>query len=156
MELGIQHALSETWILGLTFDWQNWTQFSGIDVQFEFINGAVKYATTDLNWHDTFSGGVSLTHIMGNGTTFVNLGLNYASSPVSDANRIFLLPVDDSWTVSLGIAHNASKNLTYSLGGTVVINGAAKVDQTSQGVRTVGQFNSNLVVVLGGSLQWRF
>jgi len=93
---------------------------------------------------------------MGGGTTFLDLGLTYASSPVSDTNRVFLLPVDDSWTVSFGIAHNASKNLTYSLGGAVVISGNASVDQTSQGFRTIGEFSTNLAFVLGATLQWRF
>jgi long-subunit fatty acid transport protein len=100
--------------------------------------------------------GASLTHIAGGGRTFVNLGLNYSSSPVSDSKRIILLPLDESVTLSLGVAHNASKTLTYSLGGAVVFSGDADVDQISQGVRFKGDFDTNVAFVLGGSLQWRF
>jgi hypothetical protein len=61
-----------------------------------------------------------------------------------------------SRTRRVGVAHNASKTLTYSLGGAVVFSGDADVDQTSQGVRFKGDFDTNVAFVLGGSLQWRF
>ncbi|MBW1788675.1 MAG: outer membrane protein transport protein [Deltaproteobacteria bacterium] len=156
VEFGIQHALSKTWILGLTFDWENWDQFKNIVLDFAFQNGAVGSTTADINWRDTYSGGISITHIMGGGSTFIDLGLNYASSPVSDADRVIQLPVDDAWTVSFGVAHNASKNLTFSLGGAVVFNGDARVDQVTQGLQFSGEFDTNVDFVLGGSLQWRF
>lgn len=154
VQFGIQQALSKTWILGLTFDWTDWSAFEGIGVNVAFVNGAVEHGVFDINWHDTYSGGLSLTHIMG--ATFLNVGLTYSSSPVSDSKRIILLPMDESVTLSLGVAHNASKTLTYSLGGAVVFSGDAEVDQNSQGVRFKGDFDTNVDIVLGGSLQWRF
>ncbi len=155
VEFGIQHALSETWILGLTFDWTDWSHFAGIGVDLSFDNGAVKQSIFDINWHDTYSGGLSLTHIMGGGANFINFGVNYSSSPVSDANRIILLPVDEALTMSLGFAHN-TKTVTYSLGGAVAVSGDAKVDQVTQGFRFAGEFDTNLTFVLGGSVQLRF
>ena len=156
VEIGIQHAFSKTWILGLTFDWQNWDQFKNMDVGFEFTNGVVKSTVADLKWHDTYSTGISLTHIMGGGATFLNLGFTYSSSPVDDADRIILLPVDESWTLSLGVAHNVTKDLTASLGGAVVFSGSGKVDNIDQGVQFSGKFDTNVAIALGGSVQWRF
>ena len=156
VEFGIQHALSETWILGLTFDWQNWSQFKNIGIDFRFHDGQVKSSVADINWHDTYSGGISLTHVMNEGNTFLDFGFTYSSSPVHDNDRIIQLPVDESYTVSLGVAHNVSKNLTYTLGGAVVISGNAPVDQVTQGYQFAGNFDTNVAIILGGSLQYRF
>ena len=70
--------------------------------------------------------------------------------------RILLLPLDDSWTLSLGAAHSFSKSLTGSLGGAVVLGGSAPVDTVLQGFHFVGKFRTNTVIVLGGSLAWNF
>jgi long-chain fatty acid transport protein len=156
VQFGIQHALSKTLILGLNFDWTDWSAFEGIGVDLSFEDGAIKHGIFDINWRDTYSAGASLTQIVGGGRTFVNFGLNYSSSPVSDSERIILLPLDESVTLSLGVAHNASKTLTYSLGGAVVFSGSADVDQISQGVRFKGDFDTNVAFVLGASLQWQF
>jgi hypothetical protein len=38
----------------------------------------------------------------------------------------------------------------------VLINGDGQVDQTSQDVRFAGEFDTNIVFLVGGSVQWRF
>ena len=156
IEFGIQHALSKTWILELTFDWQNWSQFKNIAIDFRFEDGVVKSSVADINWRDTYSGGFSFTHIVNEGNTFLEFGFNYASSPVSDSNRIIQLPVDESYTLSFGVAHNVNKSLICTLGGAIVISGDAKVDQITQGYQFSGKFDTNLAFILGGSFQYRF
>ncbi len=154
LEFGIQQALSETLILGLTFVWQDWTQFNNIVVDFSFENGLAKSATSDPEWKDAYFGGISLTKIMG--TNFIQAGINYSSSPVSDSDRVIQLPADETLQVSLGVAHNRSKTLTYSLGGAVVFSGNAKVDQVTQGFRFKGKFDTNVIFVLGGNVALQF
>jgi len=157
LELGIQHALSQTWILDLTFDWENWSQFNNMIIGLD-IDGVnpPEPIQADVKWTNTYAVGANMTHVMAQGKTFLNFGVNYASSPVNDENRIIQLPVDDAWTLSLGAAHSFSKSLTGSLGGAVVLGGSAPVDKVLQGFHFVGNFRTNTVIVLGGSLAWNF
>jgi long-subunit fatty acid transport protein len=75
----------------------------------------------------------------------------------TDGNRIIQLPADESFTLTAGIAHNASKTMTYSFGGAVVFYGDAEVkNQDTQGISFSGKFDTNVLFVLGGSLQLRF
>ncbi len=95
-----------------------------------------------------------MTHIAG--PNINNLGFSYNISPVDDRNRTIQLPLDSMLTLSFGFAHNASKGLTYAVGGSLLVNGDAQVDQTAQGVRFAGEFDTNIAILLGGSVQWRF
>jgi long-chain fatty acid transport protein len=157
IELGIQHALSETWILGLTFDWENWTQFNNMLVGFDYDGeNPPDPVQIDPNWKNTYSAGANLTKIFAKGATFLNFGFDYGSSPVTDKNRIIQLPADDSWTLSIGVAHNFSKALTGSLGGGLVFGGSSPVEQVLQGFQFAGHMRTNRVLILGGSLAWRF
>lgn len=154
VEAGIQHAFSKTWILGATFGWQDWSVFENIFVETPLATGGTVSRSFDIKWHDTYSGGLSVTHIRG--ATFYNVGVAYSSSPVSDDDRIILLPVDESLSLSLGVQHNASETLTFSLGGAAAFSGDAEVDENLQGLRYKGNFDTNVAIVLGGSMQWRF
>ncbi len=58
--------------------------------------------------------------------------------------------------MSLAAARNENRNLSYGVSASVVINGDASVDQTSQGVRFTGDFSTNVAVVAAASVQWRF
>jgi hypothetical protein len=46
--------------------------------------------------------------------------------------------------------------LNYALGATRLIAGDAEVDQTSQGVRTTGEFNTSYILFTGGGLRYVF
>ena len=155
IEFGIQQALSETWILGLTFVWQDWSQFDKLVVDVAFAGGATTTATANSNFTDAYLGGLSLTHIMGGGADIIKAEVNYASSPVSDSDRVIALPADEALSLSLGYAHN-TKTVTYALGGALVFNGDAEVNNIAQGVQFSGDFDTNVIYVLGGSVEIRF
>ena len=97
-----------------------------------------------------------MTYVMAQGQTFLNFDVNCTSSPVSDKNRLIQLFADDSWTLSIGAQHNLSKTLTAALGGGIVFNGNAPVDQVLQGSHFKGDYGANRILMLGGSLAWRF
>lgn len=157
VELGIQHALNETWILGLVFDWENWTQFNNMVLAFNYDGEhSPDPVQVDPNWKNTWSIGANMTKIFAQGATFLNFGFDYGSSPVTDKNRIIQLPADDSWTLSIGVAHNFSKALTGSFGAGLVFGGSSPVEQVLQGFQFAGHMRTNRVLILGGSLAWRF
>jgi long-subunit fatty acid transport protein len=84
---------------------------------------------------------------MAKGRTFLNFGVSYGSSPVPDKNRKIVLAMDDSWTLSVGVAHTLSEALTLSLGGGIVLNGSAPVEQVTQGFEFSGKFHTYHVLV---------
>ena len=90
------------------------------------------------------------------GSHAISIGFDYESSPVDDKDRTFDLPFDEIYKVSLAYGWKGNKRLDFSLGSTVYISGDAKIDQTSQGVRAKGKFDTNYVVFLGGTARYRF
>jgi long-chain fatty acid transport protein len=155
LEFGFQQALSKTVVMDLTYSWTDWSAFSGMGVNVAFNNGDVATGIFDLNWFDSYSGGISFAYIRGGGKNIYDFGLNYSSSPVTDADRIALLPVDESLTLSFGFEHN-SKHTTWSVGGALAFSGDAAIDRTDQGVRYKGEADTNVAVALAGSFAWRF
>jgi long-chain fatty acid transport protein len=97
---------------------------------------------------------ISVTHI--DGQNVYNAGLSYVTSVVDDEDRTIDLPLDDSFVISLAASRNASESLTYGVGGAIIFNGDAAVDQTAQGTRFAGEFDTNIIFAIGASLQWRF
>jgi hypothetical protein len=48
------------------------------------------------------------------------------------------------------------KNIDYGIGATAIFAGDAEVDQTSQGVRFAGKFDTNVLLILGATMTYRF
>jgi hypothetical protein len=58
------------------------------------------------------------------------------------------LPMDEQWQAGSSYFWEG-KQLSYALGASVMYAGDAEVDQTAQGVRFKGEFETNLVYSLG-------
>ena len=86
----------------------------------------------------------------------LTLGVKYDGSPVDDANRTFDLPVDETWTISASYGWTGKGRLEYAIGGSLLYAGDADIDQTSQGVRVSGDFDSPWIFFLGSTLRYRF
>jgi hypothetical protein len=53
-------------------------------------------------------------------------------------------------------ATHRSKKLDFGLGTTLMYFGEGKVDQTEQGVRFKGKFDTNMALFLGGTVRYVF
>ncbi len=154
IQVGLTHAFSPRWIVNANVWWEDWSVFSNNRFDVTFANNVAEVNILDRNFHDVYGGSLAVTHI--SGPNVFNLGLSYNTSPVDDSDRTIDLPLDSVLALSLGLANNASKSLTYGVGASLMINGDSQVDQTSQGVRFAGKFDTNVVFLVGGSVQWRF
>ena len=151
--LGLKYRLDDKNFLFLNAGWEQWSQFSKNTLAFDGgkLNPAV---TIDREFDDTWHAGIALAHYEGgHGTT---IGFSYDSSPVADRHRTLDLPFDEIYKVSFAYAWEGQKHLDFSLGGTVYLVGDARVDQTSQGERTIGKFDTNYIVFLGGTVRYQF
>ena len=107
----------------------------------------------DRDWKDTWRTGVAFGRF--DGTSGLDLGLSYDSSPVSDSNRTIDLPMDETWQAGASYFVK-DESLSYSLGTSLMYMGNGKVDQTAQGVRFKGEFDTNVILTLGGTLRYTF
>ena len=151
LEAGLKYQLSDRNFLFLNAGWQDWSEFS--NNQLEFSGGTV--ATLDRQWEDTWHAGIALGHFVREDSGY-SVGFSYDSSPVDNKHRTFDLPVDEVYKLSASYFWKGSKRLDYSLGSTLYMIGDAKIDLTSQGVRAAGEFDSNYILFLGGTVRYRF
>jgi long-chain fatty acid transport protein len=151
LEAGLKYKLSDRNHLFMNAGWQDWSEFS--NNQLEFSGGAL--GTLDRQWDDTWHAGIGFGHLSGQGHGYT-VGFSYDSSPVDNKHRTFDLPVDEAYKLSAAYFWEGAKSLDYSLGGTMYFIGDADIDQTIQGVRAAGKYDSNYILFLGGTVRYRF
>jgi len=149
LDLGLRYRVNDRSMLFLSAGWQDWSNFS--ENVFALSDGQVE--TLDRNWDDTWYVGIGFAH--GLGDSAVSVGISYESSPVDDENRTFDLPVDEMLKLSTSYSWKRG-NFGFGLGATLYLVGDAPIDQTSQGVRVVGDFDSNVIMFAGGTLSYKF
>jgi len=152
-KLGLKYRLDDKNLLFLSAGWEDWSKFSENTLALE--GGALNpEIVLDREFDDTWNAGIALAHHEGShGTT---IGFSYESSPVSDRHRTLDLPFEELYKISFAYGWEGDKDLDFSLGSTIYLIGDAKIDQTSQGVRTRGKYDTNYIVFLGGTARYRF
>ena len=153
IEVGIQYSVSDTVQLVFNLDWEDWSIFG--DNRMSFEGGPMpRVVTFDRKWKDTWHAAIGLRHF---GKKRIHLmGVGWDSSAVSDSHRTLDLPVDEIFRFSGQVVWPRENKLDYALGGTLFYIGDAKIDQTSQGVRVVGEFDTNLILFLGLTIAGAF
>ena len=152
-EIGFKYRLDANNVLLLNTGWQQWSQFSKNTLAFDGgeLNPVLK---VDRKFDDTWQAGIAFAHGWGSHATTV--GFSYETSPVDDKHRTLDLPFDETYKLSMAYAWTGNKKLDLSLGGTVYMVGDARIDQTSQGERTKGKFDTNYILFLGGTIRYQF
>ena len=152
-KLGFRYRVNARNTLYLSAGWEDWSRFSKNRLAFEDgrLNPAV---TLDRNMNDTWNASIAMAHLQGNHAT--SFGVSYDSSPLDDKDRTFDLPFEETYKASFAYAWKGRKGLGFSLGSTLYLVGDAKIDQTSQGVRAKGKFDTNYVLFLGGTARYLF
>ena len=153
IRVGASYRLDDEWHLLADADWEDWSEFSDnlLVVQGGTLDPS---AAIDRQWSDTWHVGIAAIRKKSNRA--YSIGLSYDSSPVSDGKRTIDLPMDRQLKLSAGFATEQSRRFDYALGATLLYAGDGKVDQTTQGVRFKGEFNTNLVLFVGGSVRYKF
>lgn len=152
-KLGLKYRLDDKNLLFMSAGWEDWSKFSTNTLALEggALNPEIKL---DRKFDDTWNAGIALAHHESGHAT--SIGLAYESSPVGDNHRTLDLPFDELYKLSFAYAWTGQKNLDFSLGSTVYLVGDAKIDQTSQGVRTKGKYDTNYIVFFGGTARYHF
>jgi long-chain fatty acid transport protein len=149
LQVGLQYKINDEYLLFVDADWEDWSEFS--DNQLAFQGGVV--AEIDRNWKDTYHLGIGV--VRRSGDQVFSVGIGYDSSPVDDKDRTIDLPLDEQLQFSVAYGRQGEK-LDYSIGATLMYLGDGKVDQTAQGVRFKGEFDTNYALFVGGTLRYEF
>ena len=148
LEAALRFDLANNYYVATNLGWQDWSQFS--ENELEVTPGVT---VMDRDWKDTWRTGIAFGHM--SGTRGWSFGLSYDSSPVTDKNRTIDLPMDEQ--IQAGASYfMEGKKFSYALGASVMYAGDGKVDQTAQNVRFKGEFDTNLILSLGGTVRYSF
>lgn len=156
IEVGLSHEMNDDLTLFFQANWEDWSAFSENTFQITGSGplGASTVANLNRDFRDTWRVGVGMGYKMED--TILLLGTSYDSSPVSDSNRTFDLPLDEQFRIAGALISESDTGPNYALSASYVYFGDGKIDQTSQGVRTKGEFDKNWGLFLGGTLSWEF
>jgi long-chain fatty acid transport protein len=151
LEAGLRYRLDDKTQLYFNAGWQEWSKFS--ENELSFRNDRV--VVSDRNWDDTWHAGIAAVRVL-SPSSLVSIGLAYESSPVTDKYRTLDFPVDEQWKVSASYAWKHSDSMSFSLGATLSFVGDAALEQTAQRVTVRGDYDTNFLAVVGGTLRYEF
>lgn len=154
LELGLSYQLTENLTLFTQVNWEDWSAFSENTFQISGSGESTTVAELDRDFKDTYRFGVGMSYR--SGKNIYLFGTSYDSSPVSDSNRTFDLPVDEQFRIAAAFIHAPEAAFSYALSVSWVYFGEGKIDQTSQGVRAKGEFEENWGVFIGGNVTYHF
>ncbi len=148
---GLRFNLSDDKMIAVSGDWEDWSQFSHNQLSF---SGPVfsPVVSLDRKWDDTWNAGIAYVQDFDKNKR-ISFGFSYDSSPVSDANRTIDLPFDETFKFSTSYSVRGAGNFDYAFGATLFVFGDGKVDQTAQGVRFVGEFDDNHMLMIGATIR---
>jgi long-chain fatty acid transport protein len=153
---GLRYKATKNLTLAADTNYQRWSQFSKNRVTIESGPLGETIATTiDRDWKDTWHVGGALAYDFGENHR-VGMGLSYDSSPVSNNDRTADLPLDEQIRVAAAIGKISPIGLSYSFSTSYVYFGEGKMDQTAQGERFKGEFDTNYLIFIAASVNYRF
>ncbi|NOR25613.1 MAG: hypothetical protein GQ542_14745 [Desulforhopalus sp.] len=155
IQVGLKYKLTDNTLLMADFDWEEWSAFGDTRLGIEGVGGASAVTTFDRDWDDTWHVGIALAHKLSNRQVF-SFGIAYDSSPVSDSKRTADIPVDEQVRLSAAYGKEISDKLDFALGTTFLWLGDGKMDQEAGGERFKGEFSTNNIVFLSGTIKYKF
>jgi long-chain fatty acid transport protein len=151
LEAGLRFRLDDKTQLYANVGWQEWSKFS--DNELRFSNDQVQ--VVDRNWDDTWHAGIAAARVL-SPKSIASIGLAYESSPVKDKYRTLDFPVDEQWKLSAAYGWKHNDKLAFSFGATLSFVGDAALEQTAQRVTVRGDYDTNFIAVVGGTLRYDF
>jgi long-chain fatty acid transport protein len=153
---GLRYRATENLTLLADSNYQRWSQFSQTNVRINTGPAGETIVTSfDRDWKDTWHVGGALKYHLGE-NHLVGMGISYDSSPVSNKDRTADLPLDEQFRVAAAYGKNNPTGLSYDFSTSYVYFGKGKMDQTAQGERFKGEFDTNYLVFVAASVNYKF
>jgi long-chain fatty acid transport protein len=152
---GLRYKATENLTLLADTNYQRWSQFSQNNVKIDSGPGGAIVTTIDRDWKDTWHVGGALKYDFGVNHV-VAMGMSYDSSVVTNRDRTADLPLDEQFRIAAAYGKNNPIGLAYSFSTSYVYFGEGKMDQTAQGQRFKGKFDTNYLIFVAASVHYRF
>jgi long-chain fatty acid transport protein len=152
LEVGLKYQWRPDTVIFVEADWERFSQF---DNNYMTIVNTNTRAILKRNWDDTYRLALGIAQQDESGR-IMSAGVSYDSSPVEDEDRTFDLPVDEQVRLAFAYGQTREQGLNYSLAAELIWLGSNKIDQTAQGVRAAGEFDTSLMTIVSGSIDYRF
>jgi long-chain fatty acid transport protein len=153
---GLRYRVTENLTLLADSNYQRWSQFSETNVKIDVGPGGETIVTGfDRDWKDTWHVGGAFKYHLGE-NHLVAMGISYDSSVVTNKDRTADLPLDEQFRVAAAFGKENPIGLSYSLSTSCVYFGEGKMDQTRQGERFKGEFDTNYLIFVAASVNYKF
>ena len=155
-DFGLRYKATENLTLFADTNYQRWSQFSQTNVKIDVGPAGETIVTSfDRDWKDTWHVGGALAYDFGENHR-VAMGISYDSSVVTNKDRTADLPLDEQFRVAAAFGKLNPIGLSYSLSTSCVYFGEGKMDQTAQGERFKGEFDTNYLIFVAASVNYKF
>jgi long-chain fatty acid transport protein len=155
--LSLFQQIDPQWAFLATLNWQDWSQFGDVGVQVDTDISGARSTTINAHYKDTYQLALGAQY-QATPKLLWNFGIAYDSAAVSDSNRTFNAPMNDSWRLGTGASYALDKDTDVNLSWALVWLGDMPVDQTKNlsGDRASGQFDNAWIQALTANMTWRF
>jgi long-chain fatty acid transport protein len=153
---GLRYRATDKLTLLADSNYQRWSQFSRTNVRIDVGPAGETIVTSfDRDWKDTWHVGGAFKYDLGE-KHLVAMGISYDSSVVTNKDRTADLPLDEQYRVAAAFGKDNPIGLSYNLSTSCVYFGEGKMDQTRQGERFKGEFDTNYLIFVSASVHYRF
>jgi long-chain fatty acid transport protein len=135
--------------------WQNWSAFSEFPIGISARNQTT--VSANLHFSDTFQIAIGQQYRIAEKWLW-SAGFAYDSSPVSEANRVAVLPVDRQLRYATGIQYQINENMTAGAAWEILDAGSAPFNNTRGPLAGTlqGDYTANYLNFVAASLAWKF
>lgn len=149
------HAFNNCLALLGNVGWQNWEQFSKVDITIGAANPVS--ATIDSQYKDSWHGALGLQYWVSPDWQ-LSIGGAYDSDITTAENRTVSVPVGEVLRLGLGARHFVSPNFNVGAGYTMAWSGDLSINQRRGPLtgRIAGEYEDAFVNYVGVYLNWKF
>jgi long-chain fatty acid transport protein len=148
--------LDDRWTIMANLGWQDWTQFSKVDVAIVSDDaGNPKSLTANQNFKDTWHAALG-ARVQTKSPWSVSFGTAYDTSCLDDADRTPTLPLGAAWRLGVGGRRPVGKKLDLGIAYELVWGGTLPLDQTRGPLSgtIAGSYENTSMHFLTASLRW--
>jgi long-chain fatty acid transport protein len=159
--LSAYHDLTPALAVMADLGWQNWSEFGQIGLALDTTtavgNPISRSTSVDANFQDTWHTALGARYRL-NSMWAVSAGFAYDSSPVRNADRSIVLPLDRQYRYALGLTYDWRKNVTFGAAYEYMDAGSAPVNQTGGTMKgdLKGRFKDDAFSILALNVNWKF
>jgi long-chain fatty acid transport protein len=159
--LSAYHELNRDLAIMANLGWQNWSEFGQIGLSLDTTNagGAVLDPNTsvDANFQDTWHTALGARYRL-DPLWSVSAGVAYDSSPVTNADRFIVLPLDRQYRYAVGLMYDWRKDITLGAAYEYLDAGSAPVNQTGGALKgdLKGELKNDTFHILALNINWKF